>query len=1005
MKSVRDSLLWRYIFWGLLVGIVFPVLGIWIEIVHRGLPLDFSSIFLVHFTQPLLWIIDAAPLVLGFMAGLAGREQQLALAIAQAKNEWESIFDSLSDPIFVCDHEGRIIRCNHAVADRLNNQYINIVGKSLFEILSLDPSIGLEQLRGTEFPWFGRLYETLIFFLPEDNVEASDLIILHDITERKQAEIEIKRQKQYFESLVQNSPVAIVVLDNEEKIVSSNPAFERLYGYESAEIISANLDALITNPETRDEAARYTREVMNRAVHAIGKRQRKDGSLVDVEIFGVPVIIDGQKSGALAMYHDISDIIHARQEAEQANRAKSEFLANMSHEIRTPMNGVIGMLDLALDTQLTAEQRDFLQTSLQSAEALLTLLNDILDFSKIEAGRLDLESVNFNLRTTVEDVASTLAVRAQEKGLEMVCLVHPDIKSNLRGDPGRLRQVLVNLVGNAVKFTHQGEVVIRAEPLEETGDRVKVRFSVQDTGIGVPRERQAAVFERFIQVDGSTTRQYGGTGLGLTISRQLVEMMGGQIGMDSEPGVGSTFWFEIPFEKQPRKEKPDTGPLTPGPLNLSQTRILVVDDNQTNRLVLEKCVQALGSRVDAVESGAKGIAVLQAAQRMGDPYHVLLLDMQMPIMDGEQTARGIKSDPALKQVKIIILTSMGLRGDAARLERLGCSGYLLKPVKQQMLFDAVVTVLNQKEGQSPGFITRHILKEKKKTGQRILLAEDNPINQKLAVILLQKAGFSVDAVETGAQVFEKSRNKSYSAVLMDVQMPDMDGFDATRLIRQRELQTGLHIPIIAMTAHAMQGDRERCLDAGMDDYLTKPLEPRVLFNALDRWIAPRSPNAKRPTTERPQEDHPSEFFLADEEVGLFGESTPSASRGTQEAAPVSSTDSPASLLPADFEQALDRFSGDRDFMKELFLEFMAGLPNRLREIRAALNENDPNRLGRLAHNLKGVTLNFNAAPLAAAALAIEQLSTREELTDAPRLVDNLDAEAGRLADFWSANGY
>jgi two-component system sensor histidine kinase/response regulator len=907
---------------GFLLGFIFLFTGLWLEMQRQNLPFSYESYLYLRKNQYVFLLLDLAPFGFGILFGLVGLQHSSNSAILQGKKEWETTFDALTDPIFILDNDGVIIRCNQAVLDRLNSTYVKVFGKPLAEVLS-----GSQDYPGGEFPWLGRLYDMAIYPIKMQGKSENKICVLHDITELKSAEAELRalfaamtdviiiydsegrylkiaptnpsnlfrppadmvgktvtelfppdqaafflenirralttgnlasveyslfidnkeiwfsafvspissdsviwvarditeykqnaselaREKQYFESLIQNSPVAIIVLDNEEKIITSNPAFEHLYGYVSAEIIGADLDALITDPGTREEAARYTQEVKNRAVHAIGKRRRKDGSLVDVEIFGVPVIIDGQKSGAFAMYHDISEIVRARHEAEEASRAKSEFLANMSHEIRTPMNGVIGMLDLALDTQLTSEQRDYLQTSMQSAESLLTLLNGILDFSKIEAGRLELESVNFNIRTTVEDVASVLAGRAQEKGLEMICLIHPDITSDLRGDPGRLRQVLINLVGNAIKFTHQGEVVIRAEPLEETDDHLKVRFSVQDTGIGIPRERQAAVFERFTQADGSTTRQYGGTGLGLTISRQLIEMMGGKLGLESEPGAGSTFWFEIRFEKQPRRPKRETGPLTTGgPFNLTKTRILVVDDNQTNRLVLEKNVQVLGSRVETVESGAKAIEFLRHAQRLGDPYHVLLLDMQMPSMDGEQTARAIKSDPALKEVRIIILTSMGQRGDATRLEQLGCSGYLLKPVKQQMLFDAVLAALDQKEDKSPGFITRHILKEKRKLGQRILLAEDNPINQKLAVILLQKAGFSVDAVETGAQALEKSRGNLYNAVLMDVQMPEMDGLEATRFIRARETQTGLHVPIIAMTAHAMRGDRERCLDA------------------------------------------------------------------------------------------------------------------------------------------------------------------------------------------------
>lgn len=995
MNWFRDLILRRYFLPGFLGGLLFPAAGTWIEILVRGLPPTFSSLLLAQRTQPLLWIIDTAPFLLGFLAGVIGRQNKLSAVIARGKKEWEVIFDSFSDPILVTNTEGVVLRCNHAVVDRLNMRFDNVIGKHFSGILGLaNPADLVDFTAGKkDFTWLGRLYELSSFSLQVDGAAPQSLIILHDVTEARRIEREINRRRQYFESLVNNSPVAVVVLDNNEKITACNPTFERLFGYLESEVVGVNIDSLVATPESMREAVGYTQQALAGTVHAIGQRRRKDGSLVDVEIFGVPVLVDGEKIGALAIYHDISDLVRARQEAEQANRTKSEFLANMSHEIRTPMNGVIGMLELTLDTPLTSEQRDYLQTSLHSAEALLALLNDILDFSKIEAGRLELEAIDFNLRNLIEDVGYSLAKRAQDKGLELACLIHPDLTSNLRGDPGRLRQILVNLVGNAIKFTPHGEVVIRAEPITQTDTHAEVRFSVQDTGIGIPRERQAAVFDRFTQADGSTTRKYGGTGLGLTICKQLVEAMGGRIGLDSAPGVGSTFWFEVNFEKR-AIEKPPSAPLTLGAVNLREARILGVDDNQTNRLVLTRMIEGFGARVDTVATGAKALETLRAAHRAGDPYHVVLLDMQMPGMDGEQTARAIKSDPAVKEVKIVILTSMGQRGDAARLEALGCSGYLLKPVKQQMLHEALLAVLGRKADEGPALITRHVLSEQRRFGLRLLLAEDNSINQKLAIVLLQKAGYSVDAVDTGIQAVEKAKTEEYNAVLMDVQMPEMDGLEATRLIREWESGRGRHIPIIAMTAHAMRGDRERCLEAGMDDYISKPLEPKALLNALDRLL--------QTSDSTHESESAAGVFPAEFEEGLFGESAP-ASPPTEEAAPVHPAESSSPALPLNLEGALYRFGGDRAFMLEMCKDYMEHLPARLAEIKEAAQAGDANRLTRVAHNLKGISLNFNAETLAGIALQLEEAGRREELSRAPALVRQLEAEAQRVLNHLATN--
>jgi PAS domain S-box-containing protein len=820
-----------------------------------------------------------------------------------------------------------------------------------------------------------------------------------DITERKDAEAKILQQKEYFEAVVNNSPVAIVVLDQHENILLSNPAFEKLFQYQTSECIGANLDSLITTSENREEAIGYTQQVMEHAVHGIGKRHRRDGSSVDVEIFGVPVFVEQERTGALAIYHDISALVRARHEAEDANRAKSEFLANMSHEIRTPMNGVIGMLELALDTTLTSEQEDYLRTSLHSAEALLVLINDILDFSKIEAGRLELETINFDLRNAMEDVAYALAKRAEEKGLELVCLVHPNLSVDLKGDPGRLRQVLVNLVGNAIKFTHYGEIVIRAEPMDEQENTVDIYFAVQDTGIGIQKERQALIFERFTQADGSTTRKYGGTGLGLTISKQLVEAMGGKIGVHSIPGEGSTFWFKMRFEKQPRTVKPTTAALNPQVADLRSAHILAVDDNPTNRAVLTHMVQGFGSKIETVASGAKSLEVLRNAARAGDPFDIVLLDMQMPGMDGEQTAQAIRSDPSLNGARIIILTSMGKRGDAARLEALGCSAYLLKPVKQQMLRDALIAVLSQGKAADVQLVTRHQLSEQKRQNLRILLAEDNPINQKLAVTLLQKAGYSVDAVESGLQAVEKVKAGGYNAILMDVQMSEMDGFDATHLIREWEKEMGQHTPIIAMTAHALSGDRERCIDAGMDDYLSKPLQPKVFFNLLERWtnLEAKPVSAFESSIATENDEYVSVQNPLFEDDGLFGEESKPGIPQNEKKQYIPKDFS--HTLPIDVPSALYHFDGDKNFMEEMFTVFKNGLPDRLAEMQAALEENNANKLARLAHNLKGTCLNFGTEPLATLSLEIEEMGKHEDIQFASAALKQMQDEIQRLLNY------
>ena len=893
--------------------------------------------------------------------------------IGSAKRTWEAIFDAVDDLIILVDQNNRILRCNRASIKALKTSFQELLGQKFNAYLSNQDGLDLSVSRDLKFNEIPGWYSIKPFPVELDEDQPGTIYIIHDVTEQQAASSELLRQKEFFEALVKNSPVAIVIMDMDSNILSCNPGFEDLYGYQQQEIRGKNLDRLITREIDLETAASYSKQVVRGStIHGYGQRLRKDGSLVDVEVFGVPVVVEGKGSGILGLYHDVSDIVQARREAEAADRAKSEFLANMSHEIRTPMNGIIGMIELTQGTSLTHEQKDYLITAKESADALLTLLNDILDFTKIESGYLILEAIDFDPRNVVESATTFIAPRAESKGLEVFCLTQPNIPTRLVGDPGRLRQVLMNLAGNAIKFTTHGEVVIRAALEKEDEDKVTLKFAVTDTGMGIPADRQAAIFDRFVQVDSSTTRKFGGTGLGLAISRQLVELMHGKIRIISEPNVGSTFWFTAEFEKS----KTPIEEAFQIPSSLRGSHILIVDDNPTNRLILTKQLQAFGCRPDSIGDSIYVMQTLISASQTGDPYKVVLLDMQMPEKDGVTILTEIKQNDQVKDVHVVILTSMGHRGDAAKLISLGCDGYLVKPVKKDHLEEMILTVLGQKPGtgalhlQTGQLITSHTISERRRKLVQILLAEDNIINQKLAVNLLQKAGYSVDVVDNGQMAVDAMLQKDYTLVLMDVQMPEMDGLEATQAFRTKEM-SGKHIPIIAMTAHAMKGDRDMCLAAGMDGYLSKPLDPQEFFQTINLWINRSLPG----TGSLPPVADPIET--------------------QQKTAPIPPG------KPLNLVEALPRFGDDLDFFKTMLGEFIKNLPERITQLEEAITQRDIKAVTRLAHNLKGAASNFSAEGVRSAAAALEMNGANGDILHANEAIDKIKIELPKLDDYHS----
>jgi PAS domain S-box-containing protein len=650
-----------------------------------------------------------------------------------------------------------------------------------------------------------------------------------DITERKKAEQAFLEEKSYLERLFESAQEGIVMTENNGRVIRVNKEFEKMFGFSKTEVIGRFIDDLVAPQELLSEATNITQTAARGKKMAVETiRRRKDGSSIHVSVLSSPIIVSGEQLAVYAIYRDITErkqaeqqIIQAKEAALSASLAKSQFLANMSHEIRTPMNGIMGMTELALDTDLTPVQRDYLQTIKSSADSLLNIINDVLDFSRIEAKKIELESINFKLKDFVNDVVSSMSVLAEKKGLETLCHIAPDTPTYVKGDPGRIRQILVNLISNAIKFTQKGEIVVSLKVKSRISKKVNLQFTVSDTGIGIPESKKKLIFQSFTQADGSTTRKYGGSGLGLAISSSLVDLMGGQIWVESHERKGSKFHFTIGIEA--RDKPPET--FKPSDVRkLEGQPVLVVDDNATNRRILKEMLINWKMKPDLVSSGKMALRSLRQMQNNEKFYSLILVDAQMPEMDGFTLVDKINMEFEDQSPAIMMLTSLGIRGDASRCQHLGISVYLVKPVKQSELLESILIVLNKKsfKKEQQQVITRHTIREQHKK-YHVLLAEDNLVNQKVVKKFLEKLGHEVEIVNNGKQALSALKTRNFNLILMDVQMPIMDGYEATAAIRKKEAGKTKHIPIIAMTAKALKGDRESCLAVGMDDYLAKPI--------------------------------------------------------------------------------------------------------------------------------------------------------------------------------------